>query len=54
MVSPKFDRIIRAFQVAFSETAPNIASAFARIKGDAKKEFGKKRKTIKSKKINRQ
>lgn len=50
IVSPKFDRIIRAFQVAFSETASNITSAFAKIKGDAKKESDKKRKMIKNKK----
>lgn len=50
IVSPKFDRITRAFQVAFSETASNITSAFAKIKGDAKKESDKKKKNDKKQK----
>ncbi|KSV59246.1 hypothetical protein [Acetivibrio ethanolgignens] len=35
-VSPKFNRIVSAFQKAFSSTGTNISSAFTKIKSDAK------------------
>lgn len=43
-VSPKIDKISKAFQSTFLKAAANISSAFAEIKSDAKKEADKNAK----------
>ena len=50
-VAPKFDKIISAFQKAFSTVSSNITSAFAKIKSDAKKEADKANEKTDSKEL---